>query len=85
MQKHKKKQRRTLKKPIAITMAALIIIIIALAVTAIISPKVAENPTDAPQTAQEEPTSTKISILAVGDNLIHGPIYRQAKARGNGL
>ncbi len=84
MQRKQSKSIKLFKKPFAAATTALIIAVIVLAVTAIISPKVAENPTDAPQTAQEEPTSTKISILAVGDNLIHGPIHRQAKARGNG-
>lgn len=43
----------------------------------------AANPQDAtePQQESQQPTGTDISIIAVGDNLIHGPIYRQAKAR----
>lgn len=34
-----------------------------------------------------EPTRVQLSLVAAGDNLIHGPIYRQAKERtgGNGF
>jgi len=30
------------------------------------------------------PEPVSISLMAVGDNLIHGPVFRQAKERGNG-
>ncbi|MGI5824080.1 MAG: CapA family protein [Bacillota bacterium] len=75
-----KKLKQSVKLPLLIAgiilTAALIILIINLAD----SPKIAD------QTAEEqsEPQKTEISLLAVGDDLIHGPIYRQAKERGNG-
>ena len=33
------------------------------------------------QTSQNKPLQTSVSMLAVGDNLIHKPIYEQAQAR----
>lgn len=39
-------------------------------------------PTPAPD--MPEPTKVQLSLVAAGDNLIHGPIYRQAKARTGG-
>ncbi len=44
-------------------------------------PAIADNK---PFVPPESPKSTKISLLAVGDNLIHENIYAQAYKRGNG-
>lgn len=38
----------------------------------------------APSPAPEMPNQVQLSLVAAGDNLIHGPIYRQAKERSGG-
>lgn len=58
--------------------AAALIIIIAI-IIAVATPS--DNPQGSENARHSDNPGTDISIMAVGDNLIHGPIYRQAKAR----
>lgn len=58
---------------------AAIIILLATALCACTNPQ-----NIAPTPAPEFPNQVHLSLVAAGDNLIHGPIYRQAKERAGG-
>ena len=75
-----KKNSKTASKVILVIFTLILIILFALIFSLLTSQKSADQEAEEAKQAAET-NSTEISILAVGDNLIHGPIYRQAKNR----
>ena len=78
------KGRRRLNKVGKATLVGLTIVLIII-IVALINLIIPNETSDGEQEALDFGIKeTPISIFAVGDNLIHGPIYRQAKARTDG-
>jgi poly-gamma-glutamate capsule biosynthesis protein CapA/YwtB (metallophosphatase superfamily) len=78
-----RKLKKSAKKALLIIIVIIVVILIIIAATQINTTSV---PEEQKQTTEEniQNSKTPINIIAVGDDLIHGPIYRQAKERGNG-